>query len=158
MKKAILIVALVVFNIGKTTAQSQIINDFRKIVAERTTAFKNLQGELLQDNVEKGVKIYSTSIGNSVICKAFITQSNTFGGTFLLVYNIEEMDAMKLTIFNNMASQYITELNDMVKTGNYKGRDYNEGSDSVTEIKDLNDNVVVKYVSNDTQHMIMVLD
>lgn len=158
MKKAVLIVALIIFNVGKITAQSQIINDFRKIVAERTTGFKNLQTDLLQDNVEKGVKIYSPSIGNSVICKAFITQSNTFGGTFLLVYNIEEMDAMKLTIFNNMAAQYITELNDMVKTGNYKGRDYNEGSDSVTEIKDLNDNVVVKYVSNDTQHMIMVLD
>lgn len=158
MKKALFIIALVIFNFAKISAQSPIINDFRKIVAERTTAFKNLQGELLQDNVEKGVKIYSTTIGNSVICKAFITHSNTLGGTFIMVFNVQEMDVMKLKIFTNMAQQYIAELNDMVKTGNYKGRDYNEESNTITEITDLSGNVVVKYVSNDKEHMIMVLD
>ena len=154
--KNLLLTALIIFSIGKISAQSPIINDFRKIVTERTTGFKSLQKELLQENVEKQVKIYNSSIGQSSICKALITNSEKEGATFLLIYNLESMDAMKIQIFNNMAQQYITELNDMVKSGNYKGRDYNDGEDSITEVTDLDGKVVAQYVSNTLDHMILV--
>ena len=154
--KNLLLTAFIIFSIGKISAQSPLINDFRKIITERSTGFKSLQQDLLQDNTEKQVKIYSPSIGNSAICKAFITQSAANGATFLLVYNVEAMDAMSLKIFNNMAQQYITELNDMVKSGNYKGRDYNDGADSITEVTDLDGKVVAQYVSNSADHMILV--
>ena len=154
--KNLLLTALIIFSIGKISAQSPIINDFRKIITERTNGFKSLQQDLLQDNTEKKVKIYNPSVGQSSICKAFITQSETHGATFILVYNVESMDAMKLQIFNNMAQQYITELNDMVKSGNYKGRDYNDGEDSITEVTDLDGKVVAQYVSNTLDHMILV--
>ena len=156
MKNTIFIIALIFCTAGNASAQSQIINDFRTIVSERASGFKSLQQDLLQDNTEKQVKIYNTTIGQSSVCKAFITQSAALGGTFLMVYDVSAMDAMKLKIFGNMAQQYITELNDMIKSGKYKGRDYQEGEDAITEVTDLDGKIVAQYVSNNTQHMIMV--
>lgn len=155
MKKILFIIAIVFFGTAKSFAQSPIITDFRQIVSERATGFKNIQQELLLDNTEKGVKIYQSSVGGSSICKSLVTHSATDGDVLLMIFNIESMDAMKIKIFMNMAQQYVTELNDMVKTGKYKGRDYNDGNDSITEITDADGKLVVQYISNPTDHMLM---
>ncbi len=154
--KKLLLIAIFFCAIGQVSAQSPLINEFRTIVAERATGFKNLQKELLQENVEKQVKIYNSSIGQSSICRALITNSQQEGATFLLIYNVETMDGMMIKLFTNMAQQYVTELNDMVKSGQYKGRDYNDGADSITEVTDLDGKVVAQYVSNSADHMILV--
>ncbi len=156
MNKLLIIIAVVLFNISTASAQSPIIKDLREVIAQRSTSFTNLQKELVQDNTEKGVKAYMGSLGQSSICNAYVTQSATQGSMYVYLFNLENMDVMQTKIFTEMAQQYITELNDMVKTGNYKGRDYREGDSLVTEITDLNDNVVVQYVSSPVDHMIMV--
>jgi len=155
MKRILFIIALIFVATAKSFAQSPIITDFRQIVTERATGFKNIQQELLMDNTEKGVKIYQSSVGGSSICKSLVTHSATDGDVLLMIFNIESMDAMTMKIFMNIAQQYVTELNDMVKTGNYKGRDYKEGDDSITEITDIDGKVVVQYISNPTDHMLM---
>jgi len=156
MNKILIIIALALFNTIMAHAQSPIIKDLREVISQRNSSFKTLQKELVQDNTEKGIKAYMGSVGGSSICNAFVTQSNGQGSMYIFLFSLENMDIMQTKIFTDMAQQYINELNNMVKTGNYKGRDYRDGESLVTEITDLNGNIVVQYVSNAADHMIMV--
>ena len=53
----------------------------------------------------------------------------------------------------NMVNQYLDELNAMVQSGQYTGKDYTDSNgNGVTELKNLNNDIVVQYVSNDTHH------
>jgi hypothetical protein len=63
---------------------------------------------------------------------------------------------MMLKMFTIISGQYITELNEMVVSGNYTGKDYTENGESTTEIKDLQGNTVAQYISNSTEHLVVV--
>lgn len=152
----ILLITFLILTATAVNAQSPLITNFRQVIAQRDTNFKSLQQDMVQDNFEKGVKVYNGSLGQSYICNAVITQSTAQGVMYVFIYNIKDMDTMQLNIFSTMAQQYITELNDMVKTGNYKGRDSEEGENMVTEITDLNGKIVVQYASSPIDHMILV--
>jgi len=156
MKKAIWVVAFLFFYSGVTLAQSPVINEFRQIISQRDTHFKSLQKEILQDQPDKGLKIYSSLIGESAISKSVIAQSTAEGASYMIGYNIESMNEMKLRIFSLLVDQYMAELNEMVKSGNYKGRDFQNNGESITELTDLSGSVVAQYISNPTDHLLII--
>ncbi len=155
MKKTILLIAFLMVGSLSLLAQTPIIADFRKIIADAPSQFNNLQKELTEENTEKGYKFYSTTLEDSPISDAYIQRRDNELPLYVLDYKVSSMNTMMLGLFTNMASQYIAELNEMVKSGNYTGEDYNtDDGRSVTEIKNLNNDIVVQYVSSDTNHTI----
>ena len=64
---------------------------------------------------------------------------------------------MMLKIMMVIAQKYVDEMNAMVKSGSYTGRDYEKtDGTTVTEIKDLNGVNIVDYQSNKDQHIVLV--
>lgn len=156
MKKAFLILAFIVISFQNVSAQSPIIKEFREIVKDIPNQFTAIQKDLLQDNTEKNYKIYSSSIVDSAISKAIISKSLADGAVYVIRFDVQSLDGMMLKMFTIISGQYITELNDMVKSGNYTGKDYQNNGETTTELKDLQGNVVVQYISNSTEHLVMV--
>lgn len=156
MKKAILILAFITIAFQNLSAQSPIIKEFREIVKDIPNQFNTIQKELLQDNTEKNYKIYSSTIEDSAISRAMISKSLADGAVYVIRFDVQSLDGMMLKMFTIISGQYITELNDMVASGNYTGKDYQNNGETTTEIKDLQGNVVVQYISNSTEHLIMV--
>ena len=156
MKKLLWVVAFLFCYSGLVFAQSPAIEEFRQIISQRDTQFKGLQKEMLQEQPDKGLKIYSSLLGESGISKSVIAQSTSEGATYMIGYNIESMDEMKLRIFSLLVNQYMAELNDMVKSGNYKGRDFQNEGESITELTDLSGSVVTQYISSPTDHLLIV--
>jgi len=156
MKKTLFTAIILLLSLGNMAAQSPAIQEFRQIVAARQSQFKNLQGDLLQDSPDKGLQIYASTIGESPISRSLITQHTVEGATYLINYNVEAMDAMKLRLFTMLVEQYMAELNAMVASGNYKGRDYESNGETITELTDMEDNLVAQYISSSTNHLLMV--
>jgi hypothetical protein len=156
MKKlAFTIIALLLFVYG-AQAQSLAIKEFRQIIAARDSQFKPLQKTLLREIPEDGMQIYASTIEDSPISKALIVQTKDKVGTYMISYNVDNMEIETMGLFMQLVEQYVLELNAMAKTGNYKGRDYNDNGDSITELTDMDGNVVAQYVSNKSNHLIMV--
>ena len=156
MKKAILILVFITIAFQNLSAQSPIINQFREIIKDAPNQFNTIQKDLLQDNTEKNYKIYSSTIEDTAISKAVISKSLSDGAVYVIRFDVQSLDGMMLKMFTIISGQYITELNDMVKSGNYTGKDYQNNGETTTELKDLQGNVVVQYISNNTEHLVMV--
>jgi hypothetical protein len=156
MKKIILIIAIFLVAITTISAQSPVIKQFREIIKDAPNQFNTIQKELLQDNKEKNYKIYSSTIEDTAISKSVISKSLTDGAVYVIRFDVQSLDGMMLKMFTIISGQYITELNEMVASGNYTGKDYNENGESTTEIKDLQGNTVAQYISNSTEHLVVV--
>jgi hypothetical protein len=156
MKKAFLILAFITISFQTLSAQSPIIKQFREIIKDAPNQFNTIQKELLQDNKEKNYKIYSSTIEDTAISKAMISKSLADGAVYVIRFDVESLDGMMLKMFTIISGQYITELNEMVASGNYTGKDYQNNGETTTELKDLQGNVVVQYISNSTEHLVMV--
>jgi hypothetical protein len=155
MKNSILILFFALLSSNLSKAQSPIIVDFRAIVKEIPNNFKTLQKDLNREDVENNYKIYTTTLEDSPICNSFVFDSPSDGTYLILSYKVADLDVMMLRIFNTMVPQYMNEINDMVKTGKYKGQDFEENGASVTEITDLNGKVILQYRSDTKEHRIM---
>lgn len=153
MKTKILIIALLITPIFNTFSQTPIIQDFRKIIAEAPSHFNTLQTDLFQEN--DGYKFYHSSIEASPISTVYIQTSEEEVPIYVIDFNVEAMSAQMIGLFMNMVEQYIDEINEMVKSGQYTGEDFNtEDGRSITEIRNLNNDIVVQYLSNSTNHSI----
>jgi hypothetical protein len=113
-------------------AQSEVILQFRQVINDIPNQFDNLKKDLLQDNAEKSSKLYSSKIEDMPISKTLISVTPKDGHVYLVTFNVERMDAMMLRLFTSISQQYITEVNEMVKSGNYTGRDYESNGESIT--------------------------
>lgn len=151
MKNKILIIALLLTTVFTSFSQSPIIQDFRKIIADGPSQFNNLQGDLFQEN--DGIKFYHSTIESSPISTVYIQVRGEELPLYVMDFKVEEISTQMLGLFMNMVEQYIAELNDMVKSGLYTGEDYTtEDGRGVTELRNLNNDIVVQYVSSDTNH------
>lgn len=65
------------------------------------------------------------------------------------------MDAMMLRLFTSISQQYITEVNEMVKSGNYTGRDYESNGESINELKDTKCELIFQYISSAKEHVLV---
>ena len=154
MKKTYFIATLL-FLSAVTFAQSDAILNFRQVVNDIPNQFDNLKKDLLQDNTEKNFKLYSSKIEDMPIGKTLISVSQKEGPIYLTTFNVEKMDSMMLRIFTTISQQYITEINEMVKSGNYKGRDYNSNGESITELTNNKDELIFQYISSSKEHVLI---
>ena len=152
----ITIILFVIFTTALGTAQSPIIKQFREVIKDAPNHFSAFQNELLVDNTEKRSKVYNSKVEDNAISQNFIVKTEGKTSTYIVKFDVTKIDDMMMKLFLIIAQQYITELNDMVKSGAYTGKDYREGEDNVTEIKDLNGKTVVKYVSDSKEHYVIV--
>jgi uncharacterized protein YxeA len=154
MKKVLTIIVLLITTIS--FAQTPIIKQFREVVKDAPNQFINFQKDLLKDNPEKHNKLYNSKIENTAISSNFISQTEGRGGVYITRFDVANLDGIMLKMFTLISGQYVTELNEMVKSGNYIGRDYQENGESITELKDLKGNLAVEYISNEKEHLVMV--
>lgn len=154
MKKLFFITVLLLSTV-RIMAQSDVILQFRQVVKEIPNQFDNLKKDLLQDNTEKNYKLYSSKIEDMPISKTLISVSPKDGHIYLITFNIEQMDSMMLRIFTSISKQYINELNEMVKSGNYKGRDYNSNGEDITELTNTKGELVLQYISSSKEHVLI---
>jgi hypothetical protein len=155
MKKLILSTVVTFLFAVSALAQTPVIKDFRAIVKDIPNQFDNLKKELLQDNTEKNYKIYSSTIADLPISKTLITITQTDGPVYIITFKTETMDAMMLRLFTMIAQQYMKEINEMVATGNYKGRDYKSNGEDITELTDNNGVKVLEYISAPKEHLLL---
>jgi hypothetical protein len=154
MKK--LLTTIVFFIAVISFAQSPIIKQFREVVKDAPNQFTNFQKDLLSDNPEKHNKLYNSTIEDTAISNNFISQTEGQNGVYIIRFDVANLDGMMLKMFLTISEQYIKELNEMEKSGAYTGRDYQENGENITELKDLKGNVAVEYISNATEHLVMV--
>ncbi len=151
MKTKIFIIALLLSPIFNCFSQSPIIQDFRKIIEDGPSQFNNLQSDMFQEN--DGYKFYHSTIEPSSISTVYIQRKDQESPLYVMDFNVEEMSIEMIGLFMNMVTQYIGEINEMVKTGNYTGEDYTtEDGRAVTELRNLNNDLVVQYISGETNH------
>jgi hypothetical protein len=135
-------------------AQTPIIVDFRKIIADGPNQFNNLNKGFMEEDAAGGIKYYYSNLTDSPISQSYIQQNEKQTPMYVLDYNVTTMDSMMLGLFTNMVGQYMAEMNAMINSGMYKASEYDDGGRSVTEIKNLNDDLVVQYVSDLDRHTI----
>ena len=152
MKNTILIIALLFGTVFTSFSQSPIVKDFRKIIADAPSQFNNLQADLFQEN--GGNKFYHSTMEKSPIASAYIqVPPNQELPMYIIDYNVSKMSSQMIGMFTLMVNQYLDELNEMVKSGQYQGTDYTTADGrSVTELKNMNNDLVVQYVSDATYH------
>jgi hypothetical protein len=150
--KKVLFFLLFAFAIVQASAQSPAVLDFREFIKAIPTNFKTLEKEYLKES--DGYKVYSSTKEDLFFSTNLITRHPTDGTAYLLRYNIKDLDAGILKMFMMIAQQYMDEINAMVKTGNYTGRDFKDGESDVTELKDLEGNLIMQYISDKETHML----
>jgi hypothetical protein len=154
--KKIFLILLVFFAFAKATAQSPIIKQFREVVKDAPNQFLNFQKDLISDNPEKKNKLYNSKIENTAISSNFISQTQGKNGVYIIRFDVSNLDAMMAKMMIAISGQYITELNEMQKSGVYTGRDYQENGENITELKDLKGNLAAEYISSPTEHLVMI--
>ena len=155
MKKLILSAVVTILFATTALAQTPVIKDFRIIVKDIPNQFDSLKKVLVQDNTEKNFKLYTSTIEDLAISKSFISITPTDGHVYLMSFKTENMDAMMLRIFTTIVQQYLKEINEMVATGNYKGRDYESNGENITELTDNIGALVLQYISGPKEHLLM---
>lgn len=156
MKKAFLILAFITISVQTISAQSPIIKQFREIIKDAPNQFANFQKDLIKDTPEKNNKLYSSTVEDTPISRNLISKTIEEGSVYIIQFDVQSLDGMMLKMFTIISGQYIAELNEMVKSGNYTGKDYNENGESTTQLKDLQGNTVVQYISNEKEHLVLI--
>lgn len=146
---------LLLFSLSMS-AQSPVIQELRKVMTARDTQFKSLKKEMVSESAKDGVKLFSSIIADSPISKAVILETNTEGAIYLINFDITAMDDLKLQMFMTIVQQYMDEINAMVKSGNFSGREFVDDGSNVTELTDADGKVAAQYISNASTHMVMV--
>lgn len=153
--KKIYFIATLLFLSAVTFAQSDAILQFRQVMQDIPNQFDNLKKDLLQDNTEKNFKLYSSKIEDLPISRTVISVSPKVGHVYMVTFNVEKMDSMMLRVFTVLSQQYIAEINEMVKSGNYKGSDYTNNGESITELTDAKGELVFEYISSSKEHVLV---
>ena len=158
MKKILLLLLVVTSIQFSATAQSPVIKEFRALLQSAKTNFKDDIGEKIEEDTANNLAYYKTKKADfSVISSFIIHQLTNDGNTYVINYNVKDADANTLVLIMHIVDLYIDELNAMIKTGNYTGRDYNtDDGMSVSEIKDLNGNHILNYKSNKEVQRIVI--
>lgn len=146
---------------GNVIAQepSAIIKELRGIIADAPIAFDSFLGDADGRDEASGTTFYKTKKeAVASIALPFIMHKESTGHrTFILRYNLNNLDAMMLKLMVVITQGYVDEMNAMVRSGNYTGRDYeNSNGANVSEIKDLQGNHIMDYQSTKDQQMVIV--
>lgn len=153
MKK--IITTIVLFTVAISFAQTPIIKDFRSIIADRPNEFKNLQKELLKDNVEGGFKEYSSTIKDLSFNRNLIINGNR-GAQYLVIFNLDAMNQETKNFFGLVSKQYFAEIDEMAKSGQYSVRNYTSNSGIlITEVNNLAGERILEYRIKPNEHLVL---
>ena len=161
MKNLILLLTLTLTLSTPIFAQepAPVIKELRSIIADAGTGFQSFIGDADGRDEASATTFYKLKIEPQISISQgfFLEKEITKHRTFILRYNVKDLDIMMLKIMMVIAQKYVDEMNAMVKSGSYTGRDYEKtDGTTVTEIKDLNGVNIVDYQSNKDQHIILV--
>lgn len=161
MKKFVLFLLVMLTLATPIFAQepAPVIKELRSIIADAGTGFQSFLGDADGRNEANGTTFYKSKIEpQASISQGFILEKEaTKHRTFVLRYNVKDLDAMMLKIMLIMAQKYVDEINVMVKSGSYTGRDYEKADGTtVTEIRDLKGTQIMDYQSSKDQQIILV--
>lgn len=153
MKK--IIVLLLIFIIGLRIAHAQtpapVIAELRTLLQSAKTNFQGEMGAQIGADSASKMVFYETN-KKTTGAETFISKQSSGQNLYIITYNVKGENAVKLM---PIVDSYVNELNDMIKSGNYKGRDYKDknGKD-VTDMTDNAGNLVLRYASNtETQNL-----
>lgn len=154
MKKIITTIVLLC-TVAISFAQTPIIKDFRSIIADRPNEFKNLQKELLKDNVEGGFKEYSSTIKDLSFNRNLIMNGNR-GAQYLVIFNLDAMNQETKNFFGLVSKQYFAEIDEMAKSGQYTVRNYTSNSGIlITEVNNLAGERILEYRIKPNEHLVL---
>ena len=145
MKKLTLLAVLFLTICSSTKAQTkdQLIENFKTILVESLTDFKNIQGEIVENDAQGKTAYYDCKQTMGSTLEAICLNSNDNTSYFSAKYEYAKTD--ELLKATEILPGVLDVVNAMVQSGNYKGRDYtNSNNVGVTEVKDLNGNYILE--------------
>jgi hypothetical protein len=162
MKKTISILftifVLIQTTIFAQTAPSLAVMQIRHLIESAKTDFKDDQGALIQEDKDTKISYYETKKPTAGAQTFIYTSSNPdVTPMYVINYDVKAMDTNMLGLMTVIVNQYIDELNVMVKSGNYTGKDYKDANGmGVTDIKDKDGNYILRYQSNSEKQNIYI--
>lgn len=145
MKKVTLLPVLFLFFCSFVSAQTttELVNNFKTILVEAATDFKNIQGEVVENYPEDKVTYYASkkTLGSPLeaICLNLNDNTNYFSAKY------DYASTQELIKASEILPGVLDVVNAMVKTGKYTGRDYtNNENIGITEVKDLDGNYILE--------------
>jgi hypothetical protein len=158
---AIIIVIAGTITVKAQTA-AQAANSFKLLLTEAVSDFKNVKDSILEEDPGRKTAYYSCTktLGSAfeAIC------INSGDSTTYFISKFEFVKTAELIKANEILPAILVEVNAMVKSGKYKGRDYKkEGNIDITELKDLNGNYIVEIesrndaASSDKNYMAIII-
>lgn len=161
MKKSLLSLVVFMFFIFQGHAQTadQVKSNFKTLVIEAATDFKNIKGDVLENDAANKTVYYASSKSLGSTFEAICINSND--NTSYYSSKFEYSKTAELVKANQILPGILDEVNAMVKSGKYKGRDYKKTAViDITELKDLEGNYIVeietKYEPSGTNNYLMI--
>ena len=145
-------------NIYAQDAPSPAVAQIRQLIKSAKTDFKDDMGTLIQEDKDTKISYYETKKPTAG-AQTFIYSSSNPDVTpmYVINYDVKAMDTSMLGLLMVIVNQYIDELNVMVKSGNYTGKDYKDANGmGVTDIKDKGGNYILRYQSNSEKQNIYI--
>ncbi len=146
MKKTlILLAAILYFNLAvKAQTTEQIVSNFKTLLAEATSDFKNVKGTVLENDSSHRTVYYkcAKTLGSSfeAICVNSNDNTSYFSAKFQHGLSGQDELAKGYTVLQAV----LDVLKPMLKSGNYKGGQYTQGKKTLVELKDLEGNYLVE--------------
>ena len=159
MKKLILFLSIFI-SLGNVsyaqTTPSPAVQKLRELIESAKTGFRDDTGDLIRQDKTKKINYYKTTKATAA-AQTFIYKSTTDdpAPVYVITYNLKDMETTMMTMVMTIVDQYIDELNIMVQSGNYVGRDYKDAQGmDITEVKDKKGNHILDYGSDkETQNI-----
>lgn len=145
MKKSTFLVVLflIIYSSVKAQTTDQLIDNFKTLLVESIYDFKNIQGEMVENDAESKTFYYSckSTLGSPLEAICFNSNDNT--RYFSAKYDYANTN--ELIKASEILPGVLDVVNAMVQSGNYKGRDYtNSNNIGVTEVTDLSGNYILE--------------
>jgi hypothetical protein len=144
-KQIVLIVIMLAFTFTiKAQTTEQVISDFKTLLAEATSDFKNVKGTVLENDSSNRTVYYkcAKTLGSSfeAICVNSNDNTSYFSSKFENGLSVKD----ELGKGYEVLQAVLDVLKPMLKNGNYKGGQYTQGKKTLVELKDLDGNYLVE--------------
>ncbi|MFM2327539.1 MAG: hypothetical protein RIR31_1741 [Bacteroidota bacterium] len=144
-KQTILIVIMAAFAFTtKAQTTEQIVSNFKTLLAEAVSDFKNVKGTVLENDSSNRTVYYkcAKTLGSSfeAICVNSNDNTSYFSSKFENGLSVKD----ELGKGYEVLQAVLDVLKPMLKNGNYKGGQYTQGKKTLVELKDLDGNYLVE--------------
>lgn len=165
MKKTlVLFTAILYFNLTvKAQTTEQIITNFKTLLTEAASDFKNVKGAVLENDSSNRTVYYSCTktMGSSFEAICVNSNDNTSYFSSKFEYGLSVKD--ELAKGYEVLQAILNVLKPMLSNGKYKGGQYTQGKKTLVELKDLDGNYLVETEllaepsGNETSHITITI-